>query len=1225
MGLILSQIKKGSCDFDSLDVPKKGLSLSDIQSQPKKVDIYRYINNSLTDISNAYVLDLETYNYNSRIRMIQLFDIKNKTVHIFVNGDVEDQEKVLKDIQLKKQGFKIEFHIYNNKYSIIKQDLGGVKGIDIKKMVFNNGKIPSELLLKYHDKLFEDGYKFKDLNERIMFFDFIEFLKANPKTLLGHNMAHFDIGIIGSLIQEFGIKGFHIFEYTVGSSRGERRVAFSYTVSNDTSQFWFRDSKRYDVIDSLMVAQSLQLPSISLKALSKNTIFEKKDVDYRVFEKDVLKPEWVLYGVYDVLSVPDVLQELRGMWEVALKQLKINFMQSQRVPEHVLMKGAGGIAESYLSNLFGGAVSLNAKDHLSKYFGGCTRAWDTNLGVSDKNKAIRYLDFTSFYPFSLRKQKIFDVLNGSCIRISNTSFSKVKDKYDDFLYSTVFEVKAKEKTTVIVEGELQKDKHEFLGIGFFRSFDKTKRIGDLEHQFIVVNMKRGDSLKLTKTEYEITKTMYPDSNIIITKVVDGIIPTSEKKSEEYIGLYAERQRLKKKGDKANLGYKILLNASYGKLAESRGRWFNLACASAITGYCRAHLIKTVFFARKNNVKILYSDTDSIYTHGSINNIKKVQEYAETFNEHPQRFGEDNLKDEGEDIVAFWGIKRKRYLKVINENGKNHVVIKGENGNQDIRWRDVFFRLSCITNGSVDIKEIEKRILNNNFKLKTPNTDDFELACKEMYEQHRNKRISELLPVKSNALISMMMGVHFKKSTTYESGLYYAKICKAWEEKTGRKAWIGCFFKINRDYSFNEKEANDFSDWGIKYSSYVSQEDKIPFIYASQYNKLVEKKINLDTIRLKTREGIKLGNFESDDDKKAVTFKILTLKKTSQSSRVLDIFGQSQIFRLSIPQDLDIDKVEFLKTTKTDRARYSNTTLFLTPKHHIESVMRINKIKMFVKDRTIFNIYRFISDLGVFAQKLVLHMLNKETQTKNGKVFQPLELNGFPRFTFITQADVYQPVTKEYARQIHKASFDSVFHTASINHFWNFKLLKYCELNIYDKQHSAEAKKKNYDMWDFERDTFTEEQEEGEYRSEIKFKLKRNYYETLSYIFALGNMDQEYFLGIISQPNYDKFKHIRKHIEFGFPSKLEGFFRFNERKCIVLMAVAGIISQRSLFMLQVYNGNPSEESITPLVGSWDFNASYPPINKKTVIWEWEKDRLIKKEDIEDVELEVMGFK
>jgi len=1340
MGLKLSQIPESKSDFFKAQ-DTKGLSLSILQSKSKKINVFSYINNSLTDVSDGYVIDLETYILNSRIRLIQLLDIQSKIIHLFVNGSVDDVSKIHNDSDLKKCGFEVVFHIYNE----------------------------SNITDNYPGKLIKKGTELNDLHERMMFYDFIEFLKSKPKLILGHNFAHFDIGIIGSLIQEFGIKGFKIFEYTVGSARGERRVAFSYSVTDNIYENWWNDSKRYNIIDSLMIAQSLGLESISLKELSKDTRFQKKDVDYRVFENSLLSYDSLIYGIYDVIAVPEVLKNLRDIWKIALKHLSIDFMQSQRIPEHVLMKGVGAIAEAFLNNLMDGQVSIETRDHLSKYFGGVTRAWDTNLHVSTENQKIRYLDFTSFYPFSVRKQRIFDVLNGDFKMYSNVKFSDVKDQYDDMLYSAVFEIKAKSKTRVIIEGELEKTKMDHLGVGFFRSFDKNKRIADLEHQFVMVVLNRGDKIKLTKTEYEITKALI-DSDIYIQKVIDAIVPTSSEKSEEYINLYAERNRLKKAGNKANVGYKVLLNASYGKLAESKGRWFNLSCASAITGFCRVSLLKTISYAKSIKVDVLYSDTDSLYAKGNIDRIHKIQEFANTLNEHPSRFGENNLKDEQEDIVCFWAIKRKRYLKVINQDGKNQVIIKGQNGNKDIRWRDVFFRLSCITDGETDIKKINKKIKNNEFKLSAPisksnihnvaylnenierlkkemrkcrsqlskkqqrwsdfydyisnimnseesgeylsdleettitfksyfhkilkhfniqnnlkdsntflylfeklkadydnesllillsdigNVDlsflfqgysnvendisqelettykelksatfDFELACRKLYQKHINERMSDLFPVKSNSIITMMMSVHFKKSTNYENGLYYQHIVKAWENETGRKAWIGCFFSMNRDYSFVDKDAQQIKDFNIQYLSYASKDDKIPIIHASKYNAILNREINLDTIRLKTREGINLKYLSSDDDKRDITKKIMSLKRTSQSSRVLDIFGSAYIFRLKIPEDLDYTKVEILK----NKDEYSNSTLFLTGQFRIESAIRINKIRMFLKKRDIFSIYRFISKLGVFSQKLVLHLLDQKTTTNSGNVFSPIELNGFPRFTFVTQADVYQPVDKEYAKKVHDASFDSIFHNSKINHFWNFKLLSYCELNVYHKKRSAINKIKRYEMQDFERETFEYESQEGEYRSEIKFKLKRNYYETLSYVFALGNIDQEYFLNLVSSEDGSEFKHIRKHYEFNFPAKINGYYKFNQRKCVILFDAPNKTEVKCLFY-QVLNDEYFSKVMTHLESTWDSNVCYPPNkensdNKSYVIWEWEEDKVIKKEDIEDHELELMGFR
>jgi DNA polymerase elongation subunit (family B) len=1349
MGLKLSQLNKVERDFNNLKTPKKGLSLSDLQNTSKKINVFHYIKNELANISNAYVLDLETYKLNSRIRTIQLYDIKEKIVHVFVNGDVEDQDKIKND--LNNHGFNVEFHIWN------------------KERIMYEMK-NSKIIVNDKDKL--------DINSPIdteegMFKEFIQFLKDKPKLLIGHNLAHFDLGIVGALVLHYKITGFKIHEYTVGSGKGNRRVAFSYSVTNNACERWWDDAERYNIIDTLMVGQSLELKSVALNSLSKDTEFQKKEIDYRVFENNVLQYEWVLYGIYDVLSIPQVYNNLIKMWKPALKNLKIEFKQSQRIPEHVLMKGAGSIAESYLNYLLDGGVSIETKDHLTKYYGGVARAWNTDLVVADDKKKIRYLDFTSFYPFSLRKQKVFDVLSGSCNRISNTPFSEIKDIYNDFLYSAVFEVQALEQTKVILETELEKNYNNMMGVGYLRSFDKDKRIADLEHQFAFCSMKRGDKIKLTKTEIEITKTFFPNAKIRILKIIDGIIPTDDKKSEEYIQLYSERQKLKEQDNDAEVGYKVLLNSCYGKLAESKGKFFNLACASAITGYCRVHILKTIFYAKSLKLDVVYTDTDSCYIHGELDVIKKVQDYAERFNEHPQRFNQRNLKDEGEDIVAFWAIKRKRYLKVIRKDNKNHIIIKGENGNRDIGWRDDLFRISCITDGCTDINEINKRIQKGNFKLSAPllkvNEDsieqlqnkvktlkhqlkeirtnlsvkqqrwvefydliwgvidadesgeyladvedtkthyhsyfkklcdyfkvnydlndtntflylfehlkadyndtellisllsnlgkvdlsfiinnsegvveklqrdiysierklkgltfDFEMMCRELYIKHPNKKISELLPIKSNAVITRMIGVHFKKSTGYEDGIYYSHIVKAWQKETGRDAYIGCFFDINRDYTFKEKQADDFKDWSIQYLSYASRDDKLPVINVDQYNKILERKINLDTIRIKTREGINLKSFDNDDDKRAITFKIMSLKRTSQSSRVLDIFGTAYIFRLQIPQDLDVNKIKILKSKGKDKEVYSNATLFLTGQFRIESALRINKIKMFLKDRDVFSIFRFISDLGVFAQKLVLNMLNQTTEAKSsGKIYQPLELNNFPRFTFCTQADVYQPVDKEYARKIHMASFDTLFYSAHINHFWNFKLLSYCELNVYHKNRSAENKIKKFKMQNFEKETFEYEMNEGDYRSEIKFKLQRNYYETLSYVFALGNINQEYFLDIISKDNLKEFRNVRKQFLMEFPANQKGYFRFNQRKCIVLIMVRGVMETSILFKIQVMHDDIFEKMIIPLEDTWVSNVCYPPNNESNVVrWDWEQDKMIKKDEIEDGELELMGFR
>ncbi|MFH1607196.1 MAG: DNA polymerase domain-containing protein [Nanoarchaeota archaeon] len=1157
-----------------LDIPsKEGISLSDLKENCVKINTQHHIKHEYLDVNNSYVLDIETYNLNSMVRLIQLYDVKNNNVILWLHGSIKDKNKLLEDPNIKNNNISIEF------------------------------------------KLFQ--------SEKEMIISFYSFLYEFPKPILGHNVSHFDLGMLNSKKIKYKFTKTHFFAYSIGSGITAKRVNFSYVIKETgDEQNWYNDykKKRYVVVDTMLIAFNLNEQS-SLKDLSRkcNSKFPKIDLGpegYKLFENEELDYETILYGIYDVLSIPDVYYYLKKIIEKPSEEyLKIEMAQSQRCVEHVWMKGSGSLAESFLSKLLGVGINLDTPDYLTKYFGGITRCWNKSLVKSDKNSEIRYLDFTSYYPFSIRKQGIFDILNGDFESIVNQKFNLFKDKYDSMIYSSTFKVKAKIGLNVIIEGEKHK-KQKQIGVGILRSFNKDERVQDLQHQLMIGKLHRGKTTILTKTELELTKSLVPESfkNLIIEKIIDALIPTKYEKSEQYISLYKTRKELKENNNPAEKGIKVLLNSCYGKLAESKGKWFNLACAAAITGYCRASLMDTISFAKQNGVEVLYSDTDSMYVKANRLRIQKVQKYADGLNEHPLRFGEKNLKDEGEDIVSFWGIKRKSYCKLVNIEGVNMFIPKGENGNSDIKWRDDLFRLFILSNGSTNISNINQIMSSNDLKFcKKIDTQSFENFSKEFYEDNEGQSLSDIFKIKSRAKVTRYYNIHVKKSKNYDCGVYYGKLIKAWENKTQETAYCGLFFSINRDYTFETKSSEELK-WGLEYQSYISNEDEIPIIDAHNYENLLLQEIRLDTIKIKTRSTISL-NLLSEDNRKNVTSNLMLMGHSGQTKRLNDLGSPPLMFRLSIPQNLDVDKTLTLNK-KGPKDKYANATLFITYIKQVEAVCRINKARMFVEDRNIFTIYRFISRLGSYLQKLILKKLKEYKQGVKRSIIG-VELDYFPRFTFISQCDIHQGTTEEHLRNMHAAAFDSGFHTTTINKFIAYQFSTYLHLIGYHKKASAEYKLKIKNMESWEEDVFIKEMEE-EYRSETKFKLKRNLHETLSYIFALNAIKQEDFFELIKTP---KSKFSKKICDFKFGSWINGELEFNEKKCIILFQINTI---------QVMETNLDENLInqtTPLEGSWVLNGQVTPqpaerLAKYFVKWRFETDKIANLDKLEEAHIEVI---
>lgn len=724
------------------------------------------------NINMSLILDFETYNKNSQIRLVQIQNVENKQVIFYLHGSVED-------------------------------------GADIK--------------LK--DELLEDGYKFI-LNicntEENLVKNVVNYIKAARKTIVGHNIAGFDFKLLMMKMKQYDVKDIRFYDYTVGSGMAKKNIVFSYEINGEDehqnkSGFDFimgmcekeADEDfggRIPVVDTMYLLRGLDSPA-SLKEAAKTNKWQKQDVDFRVFENEVLGYDALKYAAADILAIPEVYQNIKSIIEPVSKYLSIETKPSQMLIEHAWQKGAGCLAESYL-NRFLKNVSLSCPDHATKYFGGLTRSWvNTEIFKAAGNCKIHYLDFTSAYTFSIGLQGILDVLTGNVHHIIHEKNSnKIAELYPKLIYSAVLDVKLKQGGMVLVELERQKNdrrpnKSETVtisdydgrnngshwGCGYVRSFDGDEIISDVQHDFGFVMVPRGAKipLKLTKTEFEMNCAREPDfiKKCIIVDIVDGLIPLSDVKSREYLELFKIRKQLKDEGNPAQNGIKRLILSVYGKLAEDVGAFFSKACAAAITGFIRYQLFSTILYAKSIGAIVIQSDTDSLYAYCNDIQVEKIQKYADKINPLVQEYGSQNLKLE-DSYDLFWGVKRKRYLKV--KGGK--VKITGENGNRDIRWMDILFRLCASYDpqnnaGEYDLNVLREKIKNNDCcKEPTLYRDKFELFSKKVYSEYYlkpDKKVSSILPVDTPAEITNMVSFHAGTTISYNNGSSQEKYLKSW--------------------------------------------------------------------------------------------------------------------------------------------------------------------------------------------------------------------------------------------------------------------------------------------------------------------------------------------------------------------------------------------------------------------------------------------------------------
>lgn len=758
MGLKLEDLeaKEFKGDIDCLGEPGKGLQLGDLLNIKEGITFLDYLSEEdWFDEKNCYVLDVESYSLNSMIRSIQIFDTQVNRAYYLIHGRIEDKLKIHNKIN--SFGVDIEFREFDSEVDLISS--------------------------------------------------FFEFLIENPKPILGHNISHFDLALLDSKKRYYDISGLKFYNYRVGSGVGYTNQYFSFELTKLEEG---EEKYRYPICDTLHIAFNLHIPG-KLSELSKDTDFPKKEVDYRVFEKEVLGYDEVVYSIFDCLSIPSVLNNLRAYIQPIQKYLKVERKASQLIHEHIWMKGAGSVADAYLNKSLG-RLKSGLPDYETCWFGGLTRAWKPGFHKPEGNKKIRYLDLSSAYVFSIAKQKVLDIAEGDYVYVTNQPYSK--EIYNKLIFSADLWVKAKKRCYVLKEVENLKDKIKngkwqpqgFVGFGFIRSFDKESKIQDIQHGIGFLEFMRGDETILTKTEYEINKAWDSDfeKNVKIVRIEEGLYCSNEllgHATKNYLDLYKKRKELKEKGDKAEKGFKEVNLSVYGKTAQATGEWFNLAIAASVTGFVRYQLFSLVCYAQRHGIEVLYSDTDSLYVKASDKQIQGIINYADKLNDIPLLYGDPNLKDENEDIRGIWVQKRKRYIKVLREGDKNIVKVVGENGHGSLRWRDILFRLVCLT-GEYSIEGIKNKIqsIEEVEDLHKPDTERFERFCKDVFDKYKDKPLNDIFQVetesdfdeenqpliKTKAIIGMKENIHFKSKTSYPIGTVYHYFKEAWESEVNKR-------------------------------------------------------------------------------------------------------------------------------------------------------------------------------------------------------------------------------------------------------------------------------------------------------------------------------------------------------------------------------------------------------------------------------------------------------
>ena len=77
--------------------------------------------------------------------------------------------------------------------------------------------------------------------------------------------------------------------------------------------------------------------------------------------------------------------------------------------------------------------------------------------------------------------------------------------------------------------------------------------------------------------------------------------------------------------------KILANSFYGYMGYPRARWYSLECAESTTAWGRMYLKRIIDMAKKEDLEVIYGDTDSVFIKMKDTNVDKALTFLETVN------------------------------------------------------------------------------------------------------------------------------------------------------------------------------------------------------------------------------------------------------------------------------------------------------------------------------------------------------------------------------------------------------------------------------------------------------------------------------------------------------------------------------------------------------------------------------------------------------------------
>lgn len=390
-----------------------------------------------------------------------------------------------------------------------------------------------------------------------------------------------------------------------------------------------RKSKRYFDVGSFLNEGGLEKTASKLLGIHKN-----EDVDRTLFYDNAYvetnKDKIIKYCVQDAFITKQLGEYLLQVIHDFLGVYPLNYYSKASISKAWLEMKHPSLAYSFKQ------LSRIQRDFIRKsYYGGLFTL--RKVGKFDRATQI---DINSAYPYAMSLLPKWDTLKWTSFlppeklnpRKAALGFYLIKIKYDSWIQYRI-------SKTMLIYPISQKPLRKFVALPELLYFLDSGK--DFE----------------------------------IVTGIEAYTDSDEKEFSEFPELYEKRKELKKVGSGLQLLFKIILNATYGCLAQVKGgftKWTNFAYASTITSFTRTQILKMKDKLGEN--RVISVDTDSLTVEGDveIESSDKMGSFSIKFRNRPvERYLQGLGVDDGE--LKKRGFPTLQLETLITANGEEIVI------------------------------------------------------------------------------------------------------------------------------------------------------------------------------------------------------------------------------------------------------------------------------------------------------------------------------------------------------------------------------------------------------------------------------------------------------------------------------------------------------------------------------------------------------------------------